>query len=560
VVTAAASCDGAGRCPAPQQASCNAYVCGPSACKTSCAADGDCSGGGFCVQGVCHSRNDPSMWVVAGAGGCSETGPAAWTLLLVALGFALRRRKKAIGVLALVLAGSSGARAQSATFTADRFQPGPGAYDVLGVWSADTQDHLQWHASLLSSYARDPLRLVAIGRPDQQVQLLHGQSMLHFAASVGLWDRFEVGAVLPLALAQGSDGAPMLGGPVSNPVASAGLGDLRVLPKARLLTLSGLTLGFGLPFTIPIGRQDAFLGAGGLTVTPTLLAELEDVLPLRLLANLGVAVRGGRSLGNLEVGNALTYGLAAEMPFLVKNQRLAALATLSGEAGLSQGGSVERPLELLAGLRWTALGGVDLSAGGGPGLTDGYGTPSYRLFFSISLNPGALGYRPPSIPQPAILVEAPPRPARVIETAAEPVALSRTLELARIDEDHVELLAPVLFQKDSDILIVQSRAVLDAAVALLREHPDLVMLRVEGHTDGRGDPRHNLDLSKRRAQAVRRYLVKKGVASSRLEAEGYGSERPIAANDTAEGRARNRRVEMLILRRSQAVSAASSDE
>jgi outer membrane protein OmpA-like peptidoglycan-associated protein len=118
----------------------------------------------------------------------------------------------------------------------------------------------------------------------------------------------------------------------------------------------------------------------------------------------------------------------------------------------------------------------------------------------------------------------------------------------------------VLFQKDSDILIVQSRAVLDAAVALLREHPDLVMLRVEGHTDGRGDPRHNLDLSKRRAQTVRRYLVKKGVASSRLEAEGYGSERPIAANDTAEGRARNRRVEMLILRRSQAVSAASSDE
>ena len=471
------------------------------------------------------------------------------------LAFALRRARRRAGAALVVALAATAARAQSASFTVDRFQPGAGAFDVLGVASPETAPHFDWHASLYTSYARDPLRLVAVGHPDE-VKLLHGQSMLHLGISLGLWDRFELGAVLPLTVAQRSEGAPMLGGPVSAPVATGGIGDVRLLPKATVLSVGGLVLGAAAPFTIPIGRQDAFLGAGAPSVTPTLLVELQDVLPVRLLLNAGVAVRGDRSLGNLRVSSALTYGLAAELPMDVRGHRLAALATLAGEAVVGQGGEVERPLELLGGIRWTALPGLELAAGGGPGLSTGYGTPRYRLFFSLSFSPAILSSRrPPRLPSiPARAIEELPHSTRVVSAPpAEPIVVSRTIhaepELAKIVEDHVALLAPVLFARDRDVLLRQSRAVLDATVSILRDHPELALVRIEGHTDGHGRAEYNLGLSSRRARAVRVYLVQQGIAPERLEFQGFGSARPIASNDTPDGRARNRRVEMVIVQR-----------
>jgi OmpA-OmpF porin, OOP family len=65
---------------------------------------------------------------------------------------------------------------------------------------------------------------------------------------------------------------------------------------------------------------------------------------------------------------------------------------------------------------------------------------------------------------------------------------------------------------------------------------------LEGHTDANGKPAHNLALSKRRAEAVKAYLVAHGIATARLSTMGYGQSRPIADNGTADGRAQNRRV------------------
>ena len=68
-------------------------------------------------------------------------------------------------------------------------------------------------------------------------------------------------------------------------------------------------------------------------------------------------------------------------------------------------------------------------------------------------------------------------------------------------------------------------------------------MRVEGHTDSRASDAHNLDLSRRRAASVMRYLTEQGVDATRLDSEGFGESRPIADNETEEGRALNRRVE-----------------
>jgi OOP family OmpA-OmpF porin len=84
---------------------------------------------------------------------------------------------------------------------------------------------------------------------------------------------------------------------------------------------------------------------------------------------------------------------------------------------------------------------------------------------------------------------------------------------------------------------------LDGVVAVLKRNPTL-RVEIQGHTDNIGSEASNRKLSENRARAVMEYLVKKGVEAERLSAAGYGSSRPIASNDTLEGRARNRRVEL----------------
>ena len=107
----------------------------------------------------------------------------------------------------------------------------------------------------------------------------------------------------------------------------------------------------------------------------------------------------------------------------------------------------------------------------------------------------------------------------------------------------------ILFNSSSDQLTDGSFSALDELAAILIEHPEL-NLRIEGYTDNSGSPAKNLFLSKRRAGAVRSYLIGKGVPADRLSSDGFGQARPIATNRTAAGKAANRRVELKLSVRS----------
>ncbi len=105
----------------------------------------------------------------------------------------------------------------------------------------------------------------------------------------------------------------------------------------------------------------------------------------------------------------------------------------------------------------------------------------------------------------------------------------------------------VLFDVDSDRIRPESTPTLEEIGEMLEEHPNL-RIAIEGHTDSTGDDDHNLDLSIRRAVAVRQYLIDAyGIDANRLEADGFGETQPAADNDTPEGRQQNRRVELVIL-------------
>ena len=105
----------------------------------------------------------------------------------------------------------------------------------------------------------------------------------------------------------------------------------------------------------------------------------------------------------------------------------------------------------------------------------------------------------------------------------------------------------VVFANNSDSLIGDSVAILDDAAEVLKRNSDL-QIEVAGYTDNRGAQSYNVNLSQRRAEAVLKYLVEQGVATDRLTAKGYGPANPVADNQTSEGRALNRRVELRILK------------
>lgn len=111
----------------------------------------------------------------------------------------------------------------------------------------------------------------------------------------------------------------------------------------------------------------------------------------------------------------------------------------------------------------------------------------------------------------------------------------------------LELGDSVYFDSDSDVIQERSYPLLFSLTNALDANPSILRVRIEGHTDDRGSDTHNLDLSRRRAASVVRFLVAAGIDAQRLESEGYGEERPIESNDTAEGRQNNRRVEARIL-------------
>jgi outer membrane protein OmpA-like peptidoglycan-associated protein len=110
----------------------------------------------------------------------------------------------------------------------------------------------------------------------------------------------------------------------------------------------------------------------------------------------------------------------------------------------------------------------------------------------------------------------------------------------------ITLSGSVLFVSGrSDLLAAAQLKLNEVADALTKQDPDSKIV-VEGHTDSQGTASSNQDLSQRRAEAVRDYLVSRGISSDRVTAQGYGPTRSIADNASAEGRANNRRVEIVV--------------
>jgi len=434
---------------------------------------------------------------------------------------------------------------------------------------------------------------------------------LQGAYSFGL---VEVGAALPVVAWQSSDLSPLttLGvtGPLVASVAAAAFGDLRLVGKLPVLNAGPDTLfrvavpveaALLVDLELPTGNGQAF-ASNGFVGTPSAVVTV-PLGRVRLDLQLGYSFRAqqGQYL-QLVVPSSFDWGLGAavDLPPTRTFSAWKAIAEVSGQVPAGYDGSARYalPLGVRAGVR--AAIGSELAAevGLGTGFGGAYGREILRAFVAIRFEhvnrdrdgDGIPDDRDqcPDAPGPAALDGCPDRDGdgvpdyldrcpdekgpRELEGCPDtdgdgvpdiddkcplepgpaqndgcPLGNEPTVE---IQAERLSLRDMIQFDFGKDTIKPESDHILDDIAAILKSHPELARIRVEGHTDIVGTAAYNQSLSERRAMAVVRALVTRGVEPGRMVAAGFGFTRPIATNETALGRAKNRRVEFVIVEES----------
>jgi fimbrial isopeptide formation D2 family protein len=582
--------------------------------------------------------------------GCSSSGgaPLGWLAVLLLLAVPWRRVRRPSGpwvMLGLLVLGSTRAGAQAPTpspvsqaIDLQRYKPGPGATDVLGLHGARVDKHLSWHLGASFSYASNPLGVFDPSQNGFVHQLVATQMTVDVLGSLSLFDRLELGVALPLTRHTPGSGTSLI--PALQDVSGTGLGDVRLVPKAHLLSAGGLALGVAVPVLLPTAGGQGFRGGSGVGVRPQLLVEWGNDSGLRLMANVGANLQQREEqLRGLRVGNELMYAVGAQVPF---TESLALQAQFAGSVGVTEREEEERPMELLAALRYGLGGGFSMHVGGGPGLSRGYGTPGYRVFAGLGWSQPSHRVPPPppdmdgdgiedeqdfcaneaedkdgfedadgcaeadndkdgisdagdtcpseaetrndfqdddgcpdKVPAPIALPAPPPvdrdkdglvddqdRCARAAEdkdgfededgcpdpdndrdgvadaqdrcpAVAEVIngvkdedgCPDKGKTKVRLEPSRIVILDKVLFAPKG-VIQRKSFNVLKQVAATLKANPRIELLRVESRMEGRGKKAGDPQLAQQRADSVRAFLIREGIAPERLESVGHGETKP----------------------------------
>ncbi|MGC4117355.1 MAG: OmpA family protein [Myxococcales bacterium] len=482
--------------------------------------------------------------------------------------------------------------------------------------------------------------LLSLKVGDQKINdLIEHRFDLHLLGSYAFTDWAEVGVDLPFTPFQKTHFGTLgqATGFFDREPSSAGLGDLRVQGKFRLLREEDhfVTVAALAEVRLPTGADASFLGERSVLVYPRAIVERTFLDRLRVAVDLGYRYRAlpGRYL-NLYVGDELAFAAAAsvQLPQLFSRQwsvGAEVLVSTPARAPFNGSDAFKTPVEVLAGLKVQLWKNFWAQAGGGTGYfgTSGLGHEAWRFFLTVGYTriwydrdhdgipdgedgcPDQAedldGFKDgdgcpdpdndgdgipdqqdqcPDVPGLPKLHGCPDGDGDGIPDAkdrcpkdAGPAKLDGCPdadgdEIADIDDKCPDRPGPaeadgcpkakpwvvyeagklvlkdaVHFDSGRASIKKNSLPILDDLAALLKLHPEIKRVRIDGHTDNEGPAVMNLELSQKRAEAVVAYLISKGIEASRLSAKGFGLERPIASNATPLGRAKNRRVECSIL-------------
>ncbi len=381
--------------------------------------------------------------------------------------------------------------------------------------------------------ARDPVT----GETVMDGEIVARRAALHLTTGYGLSESLEVGVALAAALQSGDESR------FRSELRRVALGDLRLYGKRTILARGRWQSAATLELSLPTASDRAYFGEAGVAATGVIIGGVEsrpDGRGWSVTGQLGYRWREATAVEDLEIDDELLGGIAGRYPIV--RDRLWAQGEVYGAWGVQgKGNELERPVELLAGARLRVGNQWIAQAAMGFGLTQGYGTAELRGVMSIGFAPGepaparvARGWTPSEDDEPVIEEPPPPAPAET--------------EL-RLVGDRIVLPAAILFELGGDEVGPEGQKVLARVLEMWRANPSWVAMAVEGHTDVRGATKLNQELSERRAGGVRAALISLGADPDALRAVGFGESRPLAAGDTEEIHARNRRVELVITQR-----------
>jgi OOP family OmpA-OmpF porin len=453
---------------------------------------------------------------------------------------------------------------------AERFKPAvthDGWVDAEGSAVRPRAD--PWELGAFLNYARTPL-VVVNGNGDVTQKLVSGRAGLDLFASVTLAKPFAIGLDLPVFLLQTGDRNPSFGG----------LGDLRLVPKLRLLDdRDSVGLAIAAEIRAPTHTGDYSGGARNITFIPKAILDHRFPTGVHLGFNLGAVVREKTQLANVSAGSELAYAAALGYRFGGFEGKTELGAEIDGALGFTEIDAEELPLEGFLFVRHNPSEEWEIMGGPGIGLIAGYGVPTFRLFVGVRFTPTAHDADGDGIADdedqcPEVAEDRDgdtdgdgcPEEDRDDDHDGVPnkddqcPAAKETINGVQDDDGcpdtgdprviyengKIQVLDNVQFEHGSAEIKPESDSLLDQIALHLKANPELKRVRVEGHTDDTGPRDVNVRLSKQRAEAVRQHLVKRGVNPQRLSAEGYGPDKPLVTDTTEAARAKNRRVEFVV--------------
>jgi len=436
--------------------------------------------------------------------------------------FVLKRRKNysrifSFLMVGVLLGGFFSASAHATSFSTNFFKPVVDDSDYFTVYNSSTNKRNHYHLGFYVDYAYHPYE---VGNPsfDRQTGITDNLITGNFLGSFGLFDWLSVGGRIPIYLYNNIN-APILSRPSE---ANFNLGDLELNFKLRLIDAKTHKYGLAfLPYMVfPTANDPSsdFVGNGTMAGGGKFIFDFQPSEKFSLAFNVGYEARGNFiDISGQKIDDHLTMGLG--VAYNVMRNKLKIIGETQMETVVSDFFHRRTtPAEARVGVRYAINRSMDINAGGGLGYTNGISSPDFRVFtgFTYTRRPIAK----------VTLKEAPPDEFQI--------------------GDELTLQDKIYFDFDKAKIRDISKPTLDKVAALLKAHPELTKLRVEGHTCNLGTDAYNLRLSQRRANAVVDYLVSQGVDRSRLRAVGYGEAKPLVPNTDEPHREQNRRVQIFI--------------
>lgn len=394
----------------------------------------------------------------------------------------------------------------------------------ITVYQSRTLRQWGFNAGATFDYAFEPYEKATQGGT-RIVGVVDDLLMTNVQGAIGWTDWWSMGVNVPVALWESWYDPNVNPATVAKETFYGKMGDVRAEMKFRFLDIERYHVGLSLvPYMyFPTGRWQTYLGNGMWSPGGTLVFDADIANRVFLALNAGYRnyayTRYDATNSNAFIDD--TINVAGGINVRI-DDTWGVLAEIWSESVIKSffKNQLQNPSEFLAGAKFTPQGkvkGLAVTLAGGRAITTGIGNPDFRVLLGVNYR---YDYEPP-----------PPPPVEVEAAVEEKIIITQKIH----------------FEFDRAVIRPMSYPILDDVARLLMSNPQIQLVRIEGHTDWIGSDAYNQKLSERRANAVRDYLITRGIEAHRMQSAGFGEIRPIADNNTTRGRARNRRTEFVVV-------------